>query len=208
MKSETKITKYIMGKFEELDNSKKSIGGRKNINRYTRPIMSQYVENGVAILLDDIIKKNYNYLIDAQVSIGNRKIYRPDIIIYDNSNVIRGIVEVKSQLGYAGNFDVKEYSKKIVAMKEMAKKGELKIRIGDEQIYFSIANNCKDFIVILMSANDHNNRPRFEGANYFVLFSQDEDERGLWYNSLDRFLNDNVKDPHSYNKFVDFVKKI
>lgn len=104
------LIKYLKEKYNSLETS--SIGGKKNITRYTKPIMSDYVENAVALLIDKIKGNQLNYLIDSQLSVGN-KIVRPDIIIYDKNNVIVGIAEVKSQLGYAGNFNKEDYNERI-----------------------------------------------------------------------------------------------
>ncbi len=107
MKSINKLINYIKKKYNDLEEEMIYIGGNKNINRHTRLSMSGYVENAIAILIDDILSKKgkkYNYLVDVQLIV-DKKTYRPDIIIYDDNNVIYGMVEVKAQLGYSGNFN-------------------------------------------------------------------------------------------------------
>ena len=115
MKEIDNFIKYIKDCYDNLETD--NIGGNSNICRYTRPSMSGYVENAVAILINDILKdKKLNYIIDAQLSVGKSQPLRPDIIIYNENNEILGIVEVKSQLGYAGDFSYVEYNKKIIFM--------------------------------------------------------------------------------------------
>lgn len=70
---------------------------------------------------------------------------------------------------------------------------------------FPISDNCKYFIVILMSSNSHNNLKKFEGTNYFVLFTK-EKNKNLWYDNLS--LESLNKEKDGYNKFVDFIKTI
>ena len=138
------LIEYIKDRYDksEMDN----IYRKKNIKRHTHPIMSEYVENAVAILINAILtKKNknndYKYLIDTQLCIENKKgkksIIRPDIIIYSENNginTIHGIVEVKSQLGYAGNFKKKDYDEKINRIKK-SKSLTSKIRKNQDDIY-------------------------------------------------------------------------
>ena len=107
MKNIDKLIDYIKGKYvintKEMDN----VGGNKNIKRYTYLTMSGYVENAIAVLINDILKskgKKYKYIIDAQLSVDS-KLYRPDIVIYDDDNNIHGLVEIKAQLGYANSFN-------------------------------------------------------------------------------------------------------
>ena len=191
---------YLSQKYTSLENT---IDGKENIKRYTKPSMASYTENAIALLIDNIKKSKLNYLIDSQLSVCKSKIIRPDIIIYDKNNVIIGIAEIKSQLGYAGNFNVKDYNKKIKMLKEASNKGILSI--SKINMNFSISDKCKFFIVVLMSSNSHDNLKKLKGTNYFVLFEKEKGKK-LWYDNLSaKYIN---KKEHGYNQFVDFVKKI
>ena len=191
---------YLKEKYNSLECV---IEGNKNIKRYTKPSMSNYTENAIALLINKIKKNQLNYLIDPQLSVDNKKIIRPDIIIYDKNNVIVGIIEVKSQLGYAGNFNKEDYNKKIKQLKKASDKNLLALK--KQNMYFSISDNCKNFIVILMSYNNHNNLEKFKGTNYFVLFEK-ENNKNLWYDTLS--LESLNKKKHGYTDFAEFVKKI
>lgn len=191
---------YLKEKYNSLECV---IEGNKNIKRYTKPSMSNYTENAIALLINKIKKKQLNYLIDPQLSVDNKKIIRPDIIIYDKNNVIVGIIEVKSQLGYAGNFNKEDYNKKIKQLKKASDKNLLALK--KQNMYFSISDNCKNFIVILMFSNNHNNLEKFKGTNYFVLFEK-ENNKNLWYDTLS--LESLNKKKHGYTDFAEFVKKI
>ena len=194
------LVDYLFQKYNSLENT---IEGRKNIKRYTKPSMASYTENAIALLIDKIKGNELNYLIDSQLFVGHKKVIRPDIIIYDKNNVIVGVVEVKSQLGYAGSFSKEQYNKKIKMLKEASDNGVLSIT--KMNMNFSVSNNCQYFIAILMSSNNHNNLKKFKGTNYFVLFEK-EKGKNLWYDNLSvEFLN---KNEHGYDQFVDFVKKI
>lgn len=200
MKNANIIINYLKGKYNSLEYE---IEGNKNIKRYTKPSMSNYTENAIALLINKIKQNQLNYLIDPQLSVGDKKIIRPDIIIYDKNNVIVGIGEVKSQLGYAGNFNKEEYNQKIKKLKKASDKNILVLK--KQNMYFSISDNCKNFIVILMSSNNHNNLEKFKGTNYFVLFEK-ENNKNLWYDTLS--LESLNKKKHGYTDFAEFVKKM
>ncbi len=191
---------YLKEKYNSLECV---IEGNKNIKRYTKPSMSNYTENAIALLINKIKKNQLNYLIDPQLSVDNKKIIRPDIIIYDKDNVIVGIIEVKSQLGYAGNFNQEDYNQKIKQLKKTSDKHLLALK--KQNINFSISDNCKNFIVILMSSNNHNNLEKFKDTNYFVLFEK-EKNKNLWYDTLSLETLNEKK--HGYFDFIEFVKKI
>ena len=208
----TNFIDYIKEEYNLLNNNK--INNCSNIRRYTMPIMAGNVENGIAILLNNILKKKkYNYLIDPQLSIGKRQVIRPDIIIYDNNFEIHGIIEVKSQLGYS-EIDKTEYKKRIKKIKDAAKKAKLKVNKAftdnqeDKPTYFSVSQTCKDCIIILMNANDHGKTEEIEkikDINYFLLFKGEKNEE-LWYDTLsEKFIN---KDKRGFKDLVDFIEKL
>ena len=206
MEEGNKLIKYITENYKRIKNECDNIDGEENVKRYTKPIMSQYVENGIALFINDIIKdKKMNYYIDSQLCVGERQPIRPDIIIYDEKDEIHAIVEVKSQLGYSGNFKKSTYKNRIKKIKEAARKGILKIKKGENgPLYFKVSEDCKDFIVILMSENGRNNFSKFEGTNYFVLFNSTK-EKKVWYDKLSfDCIN---KDVHGFDELVEFIKK-
>ena len=71
-------------------------------------------------MIEDILSKQgkkYNYLVDVQLNVDGH-IKRPDILIYDDDNVIHGVVEIKSQLGWEGDFNKDgRYFKRIKSIK-------------------------------------------------------------------------------------------
>ena len=198
MKNVKKLINYIENKYNNLETEK--IGGKNNIRRYTKPIMSGYVENAIAILINEVLKnQKLNYLIDSQLSIGKRQPLRPDIIIYDNNNEIKGIVEVKSQLGYSGNFNSDDYNERIKNIKIAAEKGVLSLK--KENINFKVSKKCIDLIVILMATNEHNNLEKYEKSNHYLLFKSHN--KDIWYDKLSM---DTVN--HEEGGFDDFIKCI
>lgn len=192
---------YIYDKYENLET--KNIGNKENIRRYTKPIMAGYVENAVALFINDVLKdKKLNYLIDSQLSIGKRQPLRPDIIIYDENNEIHAIIEVKSQLGYSGGFDKNKYNEKIEDLKKAS--DECILSLKREDINFRISKKCIDFVVILMSSNSHNNLEKYNGINYFILFKNDDMD--VWY---DKLSFDCVNhDKKGVEAFVDYIKTL
>ncbi len=210
MKPETNLINYIKEKYENLE--MKNIGGRSNIERHTKPIMSEFVENAVAILIDDILKgKKYKYIIDAQLSIGAKNPLRPDIIIADKNNVIYGIVEVKAQLGYVGDSYSDKYKDRIKRIKNAAENGYLYIKNKEKNIKekYIISESFKDFIVVLMSANSRKlleDNNIFKGLDYFLLFSGKDGKNHLWYDNLTEYLNDDKEKENTYTKFVEYIE--
>ncbi len=200
-KAVDKLIKYLSNKYKsfEMDN----IYNHKNVRRYTKPTMAGYVENGIALLIDDILsEKKLNYLIDSQISVGERQPVRPDILIYDDNNIIHCIVEVKSQLGYSGGFNKEAYYNKIKKIKKSAKNGTLKLK--RDAIDFTVSDDCRDLVVILMNSNSHGNTGRFKDINSFVLFSSNKND--LWYDSLSK--NKLNMEKNGFYDFCEFVKKI
>ena len=144
------LIKYLSSKYKSFE--MENIYNHKNVRRYTKPTMAGYVENAIALLIDDILsERKLHFLIDSQISVGERQPVRPDILIYDDNNIIHCIVEVKSQLGYSGGFKKDAYYDKIKKIKKAAKDGVLKLK--KEKIEFTVSNNCCDLVVILMNAN-------------------------------------------------------
>ena len=201
MEKINKVINYITTKYKELETE--NIGGYKNINRYTKPTMANYAENAIAILINEILKeKKYNYLIDAQLYVGKSKTIRPDIIIYDNNNVIHGIIQVKAQIGYETENVKEKYNTKLKQLEDASNKGILKI--SKIKQLFTISKNYKECIVILMSANSHSFKENFKGLNYFVIF--DNNNSGNWYHNLSKeLLNHNT---NGIDDFIDFISQI
>ena len=199
MKEIDNFIKYIKDCYDILETD--NIGGNSNICRYTRPSMSGYVENAVAILINDILKdKKLNYIIDAQLSVGKSQPLRPDIIIYNENNEILGIVEVKSQLGYAGDFSYVEYNKKIKTIKIAGKKGLLSIK--SRNLTFTVSNSCLDCVVIFMSSNHPKVIEKFKKVNHYVLF----DDKYVWYDNLSKnHINFGDK---GISDFIEYIKKL
>jgi hypothetical protein len=196
-----KLINYIVEKYNNLEMDK--IDNKSNIRRYTRPIMSNYVENGIAIFMNEILKeKKLNYYIDTQLSVGEKQPLRPDIIVYDDNNVIHAIVEVKSQIGYAGDFTKDAYNKKIEKIKHASNNGKLKISRDD--MYFTVSKKCLDFVVVLMSSNSHDNFDNFKDVNSYFLFN--DGDPVTWYDNLSRERLNLGK--LGINDFVEQLRKI
>ena len=153
------FTDYLKTKYEKLE--LENINKCSNIKRHTKPIMAEYVENSIAILLNDILGKKYDYIIDSQISVDDKKIVRPDIIICDKNNIIHGIIEVKAQLGYS-KIDPEKYNKKNNEIKEASNNNKLKINnktSGDdsnkEKVPMKVSEDCIDCVFILTDHNNH-----------------------------------------------------
>ena len=203
------FTDYLKTKYEKLE--LENINNCSNIKRHTKPIMAEYVENSIAILLNDILGKKYDYIIDSQISVDDKKIVRPDIIICDKNNIIHGIIEVKAQLGYSKN-DPEKYNKKNNEIKEASNNNTLKINnktSGDdsnkEKVSMKVSEDCIDCLVILTDHNNHGNFKKLEeqkDINYFVLFKGEK----IWYDNIDATkLN---KDKDGFDSFVEFISRI
>lgn len=186
---EKSFINYIKKEYKKLEKQKNNIANNPNIQRYTSYPMSYIVENAVAILINEIKKGKINCIIDPQLSV-DKTIYRPDIIIYDKNNVIKYIIEVKSHLGYLNKDFSKKYQEKINKIKK-AKQISLK------KTEFTIHNQLKHCLVILMKANSHQNEENLN-IPYFILF-----EKNKWYNDLNiNFIN---KNKHGFDDFIKFL---
>ncbi len=186
---EKSFINYIKKEYKKLEKKKNNIANNPNIQRYTSYPMSYIVENAVAILINEIKKGKINCIIDPQLSV-DKTIYRPDIIIYDKNNVIKYIIEVKSHLGYLNKDFSKKYQEKINKIKK-AKQISLK------KTEFTIHNQLKHCLVILMKANSHQNEENLN-IPYFILF-----EKNKWYNDLNiNFIN---KNKHGFDDFIKFL---
>lgn len=203
------FTDYLKKKYENLE--LENINKCSNIKRHTKPIMAEYVENSIAILLNDILGKKYNYIIDPQISVDDKKIVRPDIIICDKNNIIHGIIEVKANLGYS-KITPEKYNKKNNKIKEASNNNILKINnktsgddLAKEKVPMKVSEDCIDCVVILTDQNDHGNLKNLEeqkDINYFVLFKGEK----IWYNNIDATkLN---KDKDGFESFVEFISRI
>ncbi len=228
MKYLKKLADRVNNKYNDLVKEGKHVCRHQNITRYTIPIMTRYVEDYIAVLVNDILdgeRKNYEIQIDTQMGgiekRGEEKknpTIRPDIIVYertkDNKCKIILVLEVKSQLGYAGDWNHDDYMDKIDRMYQSAKSEKLHCRNGKEHKEiknFIFDANYKSGVVVLMASNCTARNNAFsnfmKNENYFCFFDAtiDGNKKNVnWYHSisLSNIYKEKGKDFEAFVKFL------
>ena len=90
----TKLKKYVYDRFEET-----KVKEGPNIIRGHLRALSTEIEDGVAIFLLDILPEGYKAFVDCSVNIEGES-HRPDILVLDESNNVRFLIEVKTNMGW------------------------------------------------------------------------------------------------------------
>ena len=143
--------------------------------------ISVNIENEVALFLQRILPKNYEFYIDPSIKID--KTHRPDILIIDNKKNVKAMIELKSNMGYYRNAE-EVFNKLKYIHKIFAKKGHLKCSFSSKNDIDKIPSkeitypkNVKIFLVSYTADNCHedyheNNKKISKKNNipYFILF--------------------------------------
>lgn len=160
----------------------------KRIYRGHSANMSAAIENEIALFLQNILPKNYEFYIDPSIKID--KTHRPDILIIDNKKIdnkknVKAIIELKSNIGYCRN--AKEVLSKLKSIHNIfIKKKDLTCSFSlkdesDKSITKKISypKNTKCFFVIYTGRNcpekyHKNNREiaKKKDLKYFILFNE------------------------------------
>lgn len=90
----TKLKHYISDRFEET-----KVKAGPNITRGHFRALSTEIEDGIAIFLLDILPVGYKAFVDCSVNIDGES-HRPDILVLDENNRVRFLVEVKTNMGW------------------------------------------------------------------------------------------------------------
>lgn len=158
----------------------------KRIYRGHSANMSAAIENEIALFLQSILPKNYEFYMDPSIKID--KTHRPDILIIDNKKNVKAIIELKSNMGYCRN--AKEVLNKLKSIHNIFIKEKHLIcsfSLKDEsdksitkKIFYP--KNTKCFFVIYTGRNcpekyHKNNRKiaKKKELKYFILFNEGYD---------------------------------
>lgn len=138
---------YIVEEFE-----KTKIKIRSNMVRGHLRALSTEIEDGIAAFLLDILPEGYKAYVDASVRVG-KKTYRPDILIIDNKNIIKALVEVKTNMGWCRNIS-EEIDKILFKRNKMISEGNVTCKFSNDQtveVFFS-----KDVPIYLVAFTSEN----------------------------------------------------
>lgn len=173
------LKKYIEG---ELKKTQTKI--HPNMVRGHLRALSTEIEDGIAAFLMDILPDGYKAYVDASMRVGE-KTHRPDILIIDNKNKVKALVEVKTNMGWCRNAEC-EIGKICDKHKEMFLKGNIPCKFSNApqaEVCYS-----KDVPVYLVAFTSHNCRDISHEKNrkiadekkvkYYCLFSG-------WYDDLE-----------------------
>lgn len=169
---------------------------KQGIIRGHRTSMSAKIEDNIALLIKNVLPNNYKIFIDPSITI-NKKTYRPDIIIINNKQYVKAMLEIKANIGYCRNAK-KELEKLGNKHKKFSKYTKLKclassLNYENEIIY---SKNTKCFFIVYSSDNcgdkeNHEiNKLYAKNLNipYLVLFD------GWYNNSTNRDIETFIKE--------------
>lgn len=171
---------YINKKYKET----------KNINTIRTNIMvrghlrslSTEIEDGIAFFLLDILPNGYKAFVDASVRVGS-KTHRPDILIIDDRNNVKALVEVKTNMGWCRNAS-KEIDKILEKHVEMSSKENVICKFSNNpEVEVSYSKDVPVYLVAFTSKNcgdsqheDNRDKANAKNVKYHCLFSGWYDE--------------------------------
>jgi hypothetical protein len=156
---------------------------RSNIYRGHSRSISSDIEDQITVFISNILPKNFKFLLDSSLNIDGKN-NRPDLIVVDEDNNVKFLIELKANMGYCRNAtkvidDIRDNHEKF------SKKGSLICKFSDgNQI---IINYNEEVKLFLISFTDNNcsskkhvlnkNYADQKGVHHFNLFSG-------WYGDL------------------------
>ena len=164
----------------------------QGIIRGHRTAMSATIEDNIALLIKNVLPDNYKIFIDPSITI-NKKTYRPDIMIINNKQHVKAMLEIKANIGYCRNAK-KELKKLENKHKKFYKCTKLKCSLSEKEVIYS--KNTKCFFIVYSSDNcgdkeNHEiNKLYAKNLNipYLVLFD------GWYNNSTNRDIETFIKE--------------
>ncbi len=166
------LKKYILQEFQ-----KTKITIRPNLHRGHLRALSTEIEDGIAAFLLDILPEEYKVYVDASVRVG-RKTHRPDILVVDENDKVKALVEVKTNMGWCRDASA-EIDKILFKHNEMVSNGTITCKFSnDATVTASYENSVPVFLVAFTSENcgssrHENNRnvAKSKNVKYYCLFS-------------------------------------
>ncbi len=166
------LKKYIL---QEYQKTKASI--RPNLYRGHLRVLSSEIEDGIAAFLLDILPENYKIYVDSSVRVG-RKTHRPDILVVDNNDKVRALVEVKANMGWCRDASG-EIDKILDKHKDMISNGAITCKFSHEATVTAVYGvDVPVFLVSFTNENcglGHHNANRMiacsKNIKYYCLFS-------------------------------------
>ena len=155
----------------------------KNIYRGHLRSISTDIEDEIAYFIMSILSEGYKIYLDPSIYIDDQN-HRPDLLILNNENEIKCLIEIKSNMGWCR--DAKDVIKKISENDKLYKR-ERKLlckfsTTENNDVYY---NDVKLFLISLTSGNCCNSnheankiKAEKENCNYYMLFDG-------WYNELE-----------------------
>lgn len=166
------LKSYIVKEYEK---TKTKI--RPNMVRGHLRALSTEIEDGIAAFLLDILPEGYKAYVDASVRVG-KKTHRPDILIIDDKNNVKALVEVKTNMGWCRDAS-KEIEKILFKHNEMISEGNVTCKFSnDHTVGVCYSDNVPVYLVAFTSKNcgdeQHGNNRKIaksKRVNYYCLFS-------------------------------------
>ena len=166
------LKSYILEEFK-----KTKVKERPNMVRGHLRALSTEIEDGIAAFLIDILPEGYKAYVDSSVRVG-KKTHRPDILIIDENDNVKALVEVKTNMGWCRNA-TSEIDKILFKHNEMVRKGTITCKFSnDPTVSVNYSSDVPVFLVAFTNDNcgidKHKKNRNVANANnikYHCLFS-------------------------------------
>ena len=130
----------------------------KNIYRGHSRSISTDIEDSVALLLSELLPKNYSFMLDPSIYV-NGKINRPDLLVLNEKNDVVAMIEIKANMGWCRNassvlndiiFNDKQFKEANSLWCEISNGDNRKITYSDGVELFLISltdGNCAEILI-------------------------------------------------------------
>ena len=193
-KMKEKINNLIQFVHDAHEETRKTLSD-KIIRGHLR-VLSAEIEDGIAFFVSEIIPSEYKVLLDPSINI-NGENNRPDLLLIDQNNNVKALMEIKSNMGWCRNSQ--SVADKIINKDKLfSAKSTLVCKFKEhDSIEVKYGNNVPLYLIALTSKNcpqkrhdDNKVITKEKGVRHYLLFKN-------WYHSLEeleieKFANDLV----------------
>lgn len=175
---------------------------------------SSEIEELFAIAISEIIPKKYSLFIDYPLSIKKSNktlVIYPDISLVED-NILKGIVEIKIDLGYLKKAWIKN-SNSIYQSIIKSKSIKYRKHVGQpnkEKDLLTVSPKLKRSVIVLTGKNAHNKLESFTNtqSDCFVIFpSHHPNTSKVSKEGLNKFIKDMYGNDKQWNKMVNYFEK-
>lgn len=205
------FTKKVVNLFQSRKDSKKI---KPRITRGRAIDCSSEIEELFAIAISEFIPKKYFLFIDYPFSIkkdNKTLVIYPDISIVED-NVLKGIVEIKIDLGYLKKTWIKN-SNSIYQSIIKSKSIKYRKHVGQpnkEKDLLTVSPNLKRSVIVLTGKNGHNKLKKFTKtqSDCFVIFPLHHPNTSkVSKEGLNKYIDDMCKNDKQWNNMVNYFEK-